>query len=342
MERRMKGIVFAEKGKVVVLEDLASPKLETGDVMIRTRVSGVTAGTELNFLTGGCYAQPWPILPGYQNVGEVIEISAKDGPLEIGQRVYSHYWYRPVRFAYRGKEYTRDAGAHLELRCGPPIHANLIPLPEDISDEEASLLSAVSIGMHGARRSGASIGKKVLVLGLGMIGQFAAQSARALGACCHGLDISRFRLEMAKEFACEKVFDGNADDVWEQIQNESPYDIIIETTGVNAFLDRALECLAGERNEEREMMRQGVLYLMGGREKIEYTNMLAHPKEAILMHSSHHTRKEVHEALRLRRLGIINIAPLITHRFSPDEAPNVYQRLLEGDPDMLGVVFKWI
>jgi threonine dehydrogenase-like Zn-dependent dehydrogenase len=160
-------------------------------------------------------------------------------------------------------------------------------LPEDISDEEASLLSAVSIGMHGARRSGASIGKKVLVLGLGMIGQFAAQSA-------------------------------------------------------NAFLDLALECLAGERNEEREMMRQGVLYLMGGREKIEYTNMLAHPKEAILMHSSHHTRKEVHEALRLRRLGIINIAPLITHRFSPDEAPNVYQRLLEGDPDMLGVVFKWI
>jgi threonine dehydrogenase-like Zn-dependent dehydrogenase len=141
---------------------------------------------------------------------------------------------------------------------------------------------------------------------------------------------------------CEKVFDGNENDVWEQIQNESPYDIIIETTGVNAFLNHALECLAGERNEEREMVRQGVLYLMGGREKVEYTNMLAHPKEAILMHSSHHTRKEVREVLRLRRLGIIKIAPLITHRFSPGEAPDVYDCLLKRDPDMLGVVFRWV
>jgi threonine dehydrogenase-like Zn-dependent dehydrogenase len=69
--------------------------------------------------------------------------------------------------------------------------------------------------------------------------------------------------------------------------------------------------------------------------------MLAHPKEAILMHSSHHTRKEVYEALRLKRLGIIKIAPLITHRFSPDEAPEVYRRLLTGDSEVLGVVFKW-
>ena len=338
----MKGIVFAEKGKVVVLKDMAAPRLESGDVMTKTTVTGVTAGTELNFLTGGCYSRPWPVIPGYQNVGEVIEVSSQDSPLEVGQRVYSHYWYRPVRFTYRGKEFTRDPGAHVELRGGPPVHPNLIPLPDDISDEAASLLSVVCIGIHGARRSGASIGKKVLVLGLGLIGQFAAQSARALGACCHGLGRRRLRLEMAEKLACEKVFDGNAPDVWAQIRDESPYDIIIETTGVNALLDRALECLAGERNEEREMMRQGVVCLMGGRDRVEYTNMLAHPKEAILMHSSHHTRQEVYEALRLRRMGIIKIAPLITHRFSPEEAPEVYHRLLEHDPQMLGVVFKWV
>lgn len=33
--------------------------------------------------------------------------------------------------------------------------------------------------------------------------------------------------------------------------------------------------------------------------------MLDHPKEAILMHSGHHTRKEVHEALRLLKRGIL-------------------------------------
>lgn len=337
----MKGIVFAEKGKVVVLKDLEQPRLEKGDIMTRTRVSGVSTGTELNFLTGGCYARPWPVIPGYQNMGEVIEVPSGNSPLRVGQRVYSHYWYRPVEFTYQGRVHNKDAGAHVALRGGPPVHANLIPLPDDIVDEEASLLSVVCIGMHGARRSGASIGKKVLVMGLGLIGQFAAQSARALGACCHGLGRRAIRLEMAEKLACEKVFDGDDPEIWKKIREEAPYDIIIETTGINAPLDLALECLAGERNEEREMMRQGVLYLMGGRDKIEYTNMLAHPKEAILMHSSHHTRKEIEEALRLRRLGLITIAPLITHRFSPDEAPEVYQRLLQRDPEILGAVFQW-
>ena len=35
------------------------------------------------------------------------------------------------------------------------------------------------------------------------------------------------------------------------------------------------------------------------------------------MHRSHHTRKEVHEVLCPRHLGILKIAPLITHEFSP-------------------------
>jgi len=337
----MKGIIFAEKEKVVVSDGLSMPKVENGDILTKTLVSGVTIGTELNFLTGGCYSQPWPVLPGYQNVGRVMEAYSQSSPIKVGQRVYSHYWYRPVEFIYSGKKYVKDAGAHLEFRGGPPVHPNLIPLPDDISNEEASLLSVVCIGIHGARRSGASIGKKVLILGLGLIGQFASQAARALGACCHGFDKIELRLEKAKELACEMVFDGKDPDVWEKIGKEAPYDIIIETTGNNNLLDCALKNVAGERNEEGEMVRQGVIYLMGGRDKVEYTNMLAHPKETILMHSSHHTRKEVFEALRLKRLGIIKISPLITHHFSPDEAPEVYKRLLAGDPKIIGVVFKW-
>ena len=68
----MKGIVFTEKGKIHVIDNISSPKLEHGDVLTKTRIRGVSTGTELNFLTGGCYSQPWPVIPGYQNVGTVI------------------------------------------------------------------------------------------------------------------------------------------------------------------------------------------------------------------------------------------------------------------------------
>lgn len=48
----MKGIVFTDKGKAHVVDDISSPKLEHGDVLTKTRTSGVSTGTELNFLTG--------------------------------------------------------------------------------------------------------------------------------------------------------------------------------------------------------------------------------------------------------------------------------------------------
>lgn len=336
----MKGILFTEPGKVVVTDSISMPRLDDGDVLTQSLFSGVTIGTELNFLQGGCYSPGWPVIPGYQNVGKVVE-APPNSTLTLGQRVYSHYWYRSVQFEYRNKTYTQDAAAHLAFRGGPPVHPNLIPLPDGIPDEEASMLSVVCIGMHGARRAGASIGKKVLVIGLGLVGQFAAQAAKALGACCHAVDLLPMRLELAAEHGCEKVFDGLDDQVWDHIRKEGPYDIIIETSGVNALLDNSLECLVGERNEEREMLRQGVVYLMGGRDKVEYTNMLAHPKEAILMHSSHHTRKEVYETLRLLEQGLLKISPFITHRFSPNHAPEAYKRMSDRDPEMLGVVFDW-
>jgi threonine dehydrogenase-like Zn-dependent dehydrogenase len=247
----MKGIVFTDMGKAHVMDNISSPKLTQGDVLTKTRTSGVSTATELNFLTGGCYSQPWPIIPGYQNVGTVIEVIAEELPIYIGNRFYSHYWYRPVEFTYQSKSHTKDAGAHVEYREGPPVHPNLISLPEDIPDEQAALLSVVCIGLHGARRSGASVGKKVLVLELGLIGQFASQVARLLGACCHGFGRRQLCLDLAEKYACERVFSGRELDVWNQIKRESPYDIIIETTGNNEFIDRSLECLTGERDQER-------------------------------------------------------------------------------------------
>ena len=103
----------------------------------------------------------------------------------------------------------------------------MIPLPEDIPGEQAALLSVVCIGLHEARRSGASIGKKVLVLGLGLFVQFASQAARLLGACCHGFGRWRLCLDLAEKYACERVFSGREPNVWNQIKREGLYDIVI-------------------------------------------------------------------------------------------------------------------
>jgi threonine dehydrogenase-like Zn-dependent dehydrogenase len=113
--------------------------------------------------------------------------------------------------------------------------------------------------------------------------------------------------------------------------------VVIETTGANALMDPILRVVAGERTPGREMVRQGVVVLVGLRQRTEYAFTLAHAKEVLLAHTSHHTRRDLDDVLARWRAGTWSIEPLITHRIPPEAAPAFYRRLSEGPDDVLGV-----
>ena len=45
--------------------------------------------------------------------------------------------------------------------------------------------------------------------------------------------------------------------------------------------------------------------------------------------------------LRLLAAGRLRTRPLISEQVSPDAAPTIYRRLIDREPDLLGVVFRW-
>lgn len=55
-------------------------------------------------------------------------------------------------------------------------------LPDNVSFEEGACVEPLSVGLHGCRRAGITLGHKVLVTGAGPIGLCAMLSAKALGA----------------------------------------------------------------------------------------------------------------------------------------------------------------
>jgi 2-desacetyl-2-hydroxyethyl bacteriochlorophyllide A dehydrogenase len=325
----VRAIVFPARNEVVLREDLAEPLLGPGDVEVRTTYSGVSVGTERNFLTGGSYGLGFPQLAGYQLAGVVTRAAPDVSALTEGDRVFAHlFWNHP----FPGESFEW-LGAHASLHTGPatgPVHR----LADDIADDEASLLSIASIGLHGALRGGASDGRRVLVLGLGMIGQFAAQAAAAYGASVVAGDRHALRRRAAVDSGVGDVIDmRDHESAWSRIATLGPFDAVLETTSGPGIVGELIA---------RKVTRPGTrIVMLGGREGLNYPFNRAQEVELELVHSMHHSEEDVARVLELRRAGAYRIGPLITHRLAPSEVPGFWRSLLAGERDFLGVVIDW-
>jgi len=335
----MRAIVSDGTGGAELRADVPSAPVEAGRVRVSTRVTGVSAGTESRSVRTARDAR---LIPGYQNVGVAVEVGGGVDAVRVGDRLYTHHWHGvPLPPHPRLGSIRLASGAQAAERVGVADSPDLIALPDWVDDEDAAFLSVAAIGLHTARRGGAGPGKRVLVTGLGLVGLHAVQGARLEGAEVYGLDRLASRLAWARDLGCVRAFDAGAPDVWAAVEAEAPFDVVIETTGANALMDPILRVVAGERAPTRAMMRQGTVVMVGLRDQAQYTFSLAHPKEVILTHTSHHTRADLDDVLAAVRRHDWLIRPLITHRLRPDEAPAIYGRVAGGAEDVLGVLVAW-
>ncbi|MBX3395808.1 MAG: bi-domain-containing oxidoreductase [Phycisphaerae bacterium] len=214
----MKQVLQNLKTGIVELADVPSPMVKPGCLLIQSRASLISPGTErmlVEFAKGSLIAkarsqpervrqvldkiktdgllptmeavfsrldEPQPM--GMSNVGVVLEVGAGVAGFQPGDRVANN-------------------GLHAEIVCVPK---NLCAkVPENVSDEEAAFVVLGSIGLQGVRLLNPTLGETVAVIGLGMIGLLTAQLLIAHGCRVIGIDTDGRRLAMAREFGTEIV-----------------------------------------------------------------------------------------------------------------------------------------
>lgn len=214
----MKQILQSLENGETLLEEVPCPSIKAGCLLIRTRVSLVSAGTEKMLVDFGKanlidkarqqpdkvkmvldkiktdgllptieavrskMAQPLPI--GYCNVGEVIEVGKGVEGFKVGDRVASN-------------------GKHAEVVCVP---TNLCAkIPDSVDDESAAFTVIGAIALQGIRLVQPTLGEAVVVTGLGLIGLVTVQLLRANGCRVLGLDFDASKLAMAKQLGAEVV-----------------------------------------------------------------------------------------------------------------------------------------
>ncbi|MBZ0232806.1 MAG: bi-domain-containing oxidoreductase [Deltaproteobacteria bacterium] len=217
----MKQALLSLKDGTIDLVDVPSPRPRAGHVVIRTRASLVSAGTERMLVDFGraglldkARSQPekvrqvldkvlsdgllptvdavrakldQPLALGYCNAGEVIAVGAGVTDLAPGDRVVSN-------------------GSHAEVVSVPRNLCARIPRRPDgreVTDEEAAFTVLGAIALEGLRLAVPTLGERFVVTGLGLVGLMAAQLLRASGCHVLGIDVSEHRCALARQLGIE-------------------------------------------------------------------------------------------------------------------------------------------
>ncbi len=319
------GIEYPEAKKTHFTELGEPPALAAREMLLRTIHSGITNGTERHALLGEHFWKGnFPSAHGYQHVAVVEEIGDEVEDFAVGDTVFLGQYV-----GHRGwniVDLTPQAGAEYD-------GALCVKLAEGVAPREAALLGVAGVAMRGVRRFRVGPGDKVWVAGQGLIGHFAAQSARAVGAEVTVSDVVPKRLEIAQECGAHHAVNARDEDAYAQLEALGPFDCIIDGCGVkDLLLDIHAHNLLAYR---------GVVGILAVRMETVFHWGMMHLREASIEVSCHFSPEELRILMHFIAQGIIRIAPAITHNVPIDEALPIYEQLRDEPGNLLGVVFDW-
>jgi len=331
---KSKAIVFTGARQVELVEnEVHEPG--AGEMTLQTLVTLMSMGTELICYRGesdpGTHWHGWvkyPFYPGYSCVGKVIKVGEQVDNFKEGDRIFSCLSHR---------QYTNisaDSGS-------------LVKIPEEISDEEASWCKLATITQTGVRLVEHAMGDTAVVIGLGPLGQLTTQYLRVMGLReVLAIDMLQPRLDRALEHGATAAFCGSAEDAKDFVLEHTDgqlADVVYDVTGYYTVFPMALKLarrfgkviLQGDSpHPSKQHLTHDVL--------TRQLKVLGSHNESLPPQYAHWTRKRQAELfLKYVQRKQMRVKDLITHRFDPSEAAEVYAKLDKDRGDSTGVIFDW-
>ncbi|MBI4176556.1 MAG: bi-domain-containing oxidoreductase [Candidatus Aenigmarchaeota archaeon] len=365
----MKQVLVNRKGEVVV-KKVPVPTLQKDTILVRVENSLISSGTETRSLVDKGLPAYIKRNPGTAKsfLGRMLR-EGMDRPLmdirtklkELTQVGYN--CSGTVIECGSGVDWI-EAGDRVACAGGEAHHAEIIAVPKNlvvripgnVSSKEAAFVSVGGIALHAVRTARASIGDRVLVIGLGLVGQIVTQILKAAGATVIGVDVHKSKVDAAKSLGMDI---GIAGDYTERV--------LEATNGVGA--DAAIICAATASSKPvndaiRSLRDRGSLVIVGvvGMD-LEWGSLYA--KEISLFMSRSYgpgrydalyerkgvdypisyvrwtENRNMEEFLNMVSRGAVKLKPLITAEFAVDDAPDAYQAITESPEKHIAVLLNY-
>ena len=233
--------------------EMPKPQMTDGEALIKVKYIGV-CGTDIHVLRGNHPTAVYPLIPGHEYVGELVEIKGKGserfslGDIVVAQElvtcghcepcakgvdnvctslqiigVHTHGGFAEYVKVPTRKMYRYDAGIDLQL---------------------ASLTEPLAVAVHDVRRSGLKVGETAFVLGGGPIGLLVAMVARQAGARTVVLaEINDHRRSVAEQmgFTVVNPLDKDYEQQLEELSEGRGFDVSFEAAGAKNALNTCID-----------------------------------------------------------------------------------------------------
>lgn len=229
---------IVKKGKVLG-EEVSSPNVSKGAVLIKVVNSCISAGTEMSGISNSGKSLIKRAMEQPQNVKKVIDMVKSDGISKAYSKVKGKLdGGNPTGYSISGVVIAVGDGV-IKFKVGDSVAAagaglanhaeyvdvpqNLVmPMPQDMSFEDASTVTLGGIAMQGVRRADMRMGEYCVVVGAGILGLLAIEMLRLSGIRVIAVDLDESRLEIAKDLGAELIVNP---------MKENAVDIVTNYTG---------------------------------------------------------------------------------------------------------------
>jgi len=326
------------------LEELPVPRIGPGEALVKITASGICGSDVMEW-----YRLPRaPRVLGHEIAGEIVEVGPGVTRYKVGDRVSAshHVPCNTCYYCLNGhhtvcdtlRTTSFDPGGFSQYVRLPAINVDrgVYPLPDGVSDEEATFIEPLACVLRGQQQAGFRPGQSVLVMGSGITGILHINLARALGARrIVATDITGYRLRAARRFGADAAIHAK-DDVPDRLRKANGgmlADVVIVCTGALPAIEQSFRCV--ERGgtilffaptEPGASVPFFINHVLWGNDVSITTTYAGSPADHIT----------VLELIRSRR---VRVGDMITHRLGLAETGLGFQ-LVEKAQDSLKVIIE--
>lgn len=340
----MKSLLLSEYSHLEIA-DMPQPAVGHGEVLVRVEACGI-CGSDVHGYDGSSGRRIPPIVMGHEAAGTVEAIGDGVTKYKKGDRVTfdSTVYCGECVYCRRGQINLCDNRQVIGVSCGDYRRHGafaeyvvvperiMYPLPSNIGFDEAAMLEAVSVALHGVKVSMVMGGETALVVGAGMIGLLTLQAARAAGCSRVFIsDVDDTRLKLAKQVGADEALHCSGAELVKQIHRLTDgrgVDLALEAVGRNETVAGAIDCT-----------RKGGTVTLIGNIMPEVTLPLQKVvTRQLKLQGSCASSGEYPEAIELIANGSIKVKPLITAVASLEEGPRWFERLHSHEPNLMKII----
>ncbi len=330
-----RGVVYAEPGAPVAVEDILVGPPAAGEVLVRVEASGI-CHSDVHVVETGGWGMRFPILLGHEGAGVVEAVGDGVSSVSPGQRVVIA-WRAPCgqcdacrrgdarrcssAFSRHSRPRRAKDGATLSplLRTGTfapwcVVHESCA-VPVDLPAEEACLLACGVMTGVGAALWATPVrpGSSVAVIGCGGVGLSVIQGARIAGAArIAAIDVDEGKLERARSLGATETASAQDAPALE------PFDYAFSAVGSPAALAQAVKLLRFAGTATLVGIPPG-----GAGLDVDLEQDVFHRKATIAVtHGGDSIPKRYYpELARLAHAGELDLASLVSKEIALDDVP---------------------